>query len=129
MKFPHFFIQRPIFAIVLSVFMLIAGALAFFQLPLSEYPSVTPPTVQVSASYPGANPKVIADTVAAPLEQAINGVEGMLYMSSQMSADGRMVLTISFRQEPTPILRRFRCRTGFLGPCRACRLRCSRSVS
>lgn len=76
MKFPHFFIQRPIFAIVLSVFMLIAGALAFFQLPLSEYPSVTPPTVQVSASYPGANPKVIADTVAAPLEQAINGVEG-----------------------------------------------------
>ena len=102
MKFPHFFIQRPIFAIVLSVFMLIAGALAFFQLPLSEYPSVTPPTVQVSASYPGANPKVIADTVAAPLEQAINGVEGMLYMSSQMSADGRMVLTISFRQGTDP---------------------------
>ncbi len=80
MKFPHFFIQRPIFAIVLSVFMLIAGSLAFFQLPLSEYPSVTPPTVQVTASYPGANPNVIADTVAAPLEQAINGVEGMLYM-------------------------------------------------
>ncbi|EQC3036916.1 efflux RND transporter permease subunit [Vibrio cholerae] len=102
MKFPHFFIQRPIFAIVLSVFMLLAGALAFFQLPLSEYPSVTPPTVQVSASYPGANPKVIADTVAAPLEQAINGVEGMLYMSSQMSADGRMVLTISFRQGTDP---------------------------
>ncbi|EPT3117285.1 efflux RND transporter permease subunit, partial [Klebsiella michiganensis] len=102
MKFPHFFIQRPIFAIVLSLFMLIAGALAFFQLPLSEYPSVTPPTVQVTASYPGANPNVIADTVAAPLEQAINGVEGMLYMSSQTSSDGRMVLTISFRQGTDP---------------------------
>ena len=102
MKFPHFFIQRPIFAIVLSLFMLIAGALAFFQLPLSEFPSVTPPTVQVTASYPGANPNVIADTVAAPLEQAINGVEGMLYMSSQTSSDGRMVLTISFRQGTDP---------------------------
>ncbi|HEJ3005698.1 TPA: efflux RND transporter permease subunit [Pseudomonas aeruginosa] len=102
MKFPHFFIQRPIFAIVLSVFMLIAGSLAFFQLPLSEYPSVTPPTVQVTASYPGANPNVIADTVAAPLEQAINGVEGMLYMSSQTASDGRMILTISFRQGTDP---------------------------
>lgn len=118
MKFPHFFIQRPIFAIVLSVFMLIAGSLAFFQLPLSEYPSVTPPTVQVTASYPGANPNVIADTVAAPLEQAINGVEGMLYMSSQTASDGRMILTISFRQgKLTPILRKFRFRIGYHGLC------------
>lgn len=98
MNFPRFFINRPIFAIVLSVLMLIAGAISYFQLPLSEYPQVTPPTVQVTASYPGANPQVIADTVASPLEQAINGVEGMMYMQSQMSTDGKMVLTISFEQ-------------------------------
>ena len=102
MNFPRFFINRPIFAIVLSVLMLIAGAVAFLQLPLSEYPSVTPPTVQVTASYPGANPQVIADTVASPLEQAVNGVEGMLYMNSQMATDGRMVLTISFKQGTDP---------------------------
>jgi gold/copper resistance efflux pump len=102
MKFPHFFIARPIFAIVLSLLMLLAGAIAFWQLPLSEYPAVTPPTVQVTASYPGANPEVIADTVAAPLEQVINGVEGMLYMNSQMATDGRMVLTIAFKQGTDP---------------------------
>ncbi|MBM3114122.1 efflux RND transporter permease subunit [Pseudomonas arcuscaelestis] len=98
MTFPRFFIDRPIFAIVLSVLMMIAGAVAFFQLPLSEYPAVTPPTVQVTAAYPGANPKVIAETVAAPLEQAITGVEGMLYMSSQSATDGRMILTVTFAQ-------------------------------
>ena len=98
MTFPRFFIDRPIFAIVLSVLMVIAGVVAFFQLPLSEYPSVTPPTVQVTASYPGANPKVIGETVAAPLEQAITGVEGMLYMSSQSATDGRMILTVTFAQ-------------------------------
>lgn len=98
MSFPRFFIDRPIFAIVLSILIVIAGIAAFFQLPLSEYPAVTPPTVQVSASYPGANPKVIAETVAAPLEQAITGVEGMQYMSSQSATDGRMVLTVTFAQ-------------------------------
>jgi len=98
MTFPRFFIDRPIFAIVLSILMMIAGIVAFFQLPLSEYPAVTPPTVQVTASYPGANPQVIAQTVAAPLEQAITGVEGMLYMASQSATDGRMVLTITFAQ-------------------------------
>ncbi|MBU3972363.1 MAG: efflux RND transporter permease subunit, partial [Alphaproteobacteria bacterium] len=98
MKFPRFFIDRPIFAVVLSVLMLIAGGLALLRLPLSEYPSVTPPTVQVTAAYPGASPDVIAETVAAPLEQAINGVENMLYMSSQASSDGRMSITISFKQ-------------------------------
>ncbi|OGU22807.1 MAG: multidrug efflux RND transporter permease subunit [Hydrogenophilales bacterium RIFOXYD1_FULL_62_11] len=98
MSFPRFFIDRPIFAIVLSILIVIAGIAAFFQLPLSEYPAVTPPTVQVTASYPGANPKVIAETVAAPLEQAITGVEGMQYMSSQSATDGRMVLTVTFAQ-------------------------------
>lgn len=102
MKFTHFFIARPIFAIVLSLLMLLAGAIAFLKLPLSEYPAVTPPTVQVSASYPGANPQVIADTVAAPLEQVINGVDGMLYMNTQMAIDGRMVISIAFEQGTDP---------------------------
>ncbi len=102
MSLPRFFINRPIFAIVLSALMLIAGAIALVRLSLSEYPSITPPTVQVTASYPGANPLVIAETVASPLEQSINGVEGMLYMSSQAATDGRMTLTVTFAQGTDP---------------------------
>ncbi|WP_163989853.1 efflux RND transporter permease subunit [Pyxidicoccus caerfyrddinensis] len=98
MKFAHFFVDRPIFAAVLSVLLLIAGGLSIVQLPLSEYPAVAPPTVVVRAAYPGANPRVIAETVAAPLEQEINGVEGMLYMSSQSTSDGRVSLTVTFAQ-------------------------------
>ncbi|MGI2125303.1 efflux RND transporter permease subunit [Shewanella oncorhynchi] len=92
----QFFIKRPIFAAVLSLLFLITGAIAVWQLPITEYPEVVPPTVVVTANYPGANPKVIAETVASPLEQEINGVEEMLYMSSQATSDGRMTLTITF---------------------------------
>ena len=96
MNFSQFFIQRPIFAAVLSLLILIGGAISLFQLPISEYPEVVPPTVVVRATFPGANPKVIGETVASPLEQAITGVEGMLYMSSQGTADGKMTLTLTF---------------------------------
>src|SRR5258705_13043822 len=97
MKFSHFFIQRPIFAGVLSLIIFIVGAISLSRLPISEYPEVVPPTVVVRAVYPGANPKTIAETVAAPLEQAINGVEDSLYMSSQATSDGVMTLTITFK--------------------------------
>ena len=96
MNFSQFFIKRPIFAAVLSLVILIAGGISLFQLPISEYPEVVPPTVVVHATFPGANPKVIGETVAAPLEQAITGVEHMLYMSSQSTADGKLTLTITF---------------------------------
>ncbi len=85
------------FASVLSAFILIAGAISLFKLPISEYPEVVPPSVVVHAAYPGANPKVISETVAAPLEQEIVGVEDMLYMSSQATMDGSLALTVTFR--------------------------------
>ncbi|HUH46497.1 MAG TPA: efflux RND transporter permease subunit, partial [Arenibacter sp.] len=96
MKLSHIFIKRPIFAAVLSVLILIVGGLAYFNLPVSQFPEVAPPTVEVVALYPGATAQTLSETVAAPLEKEINGVEGMIYMSSQSSADGRVVLQIAF---------------------------------
>src|SRR5262245_24764906 len=96
MRLSRFFIDRPIFAAVLSIIIALAGLLTLRALPLSEYPEVVPPTVQVTAIYPGASPETIAETVAAPLEQAINGVEKMLYISSQSTADGRLTITVTF---------------------------------
>jgi multidrug efflux pump len=96
MKIAQYFVDRPILAGVLSVLIVIAGAISVFKLPIGEYPEVVPPTVVVKASYPGANPKVIAETVATPLEEQINGVEGMLYTASQATSDGAMTLTVTF---------------------------------
>src|ERR671938_843259 len=94
--FSKFFIGRPIFASVLSIVITLAGGIAVFTLPVAQYPDITPPTVEVSAVYPGANARVVADTVAAPIEQQVNGVEGMLYMSSQSNNDGSYPLDVTF---------------------------------
>ena len=95
--FSRFFINRPIFASVLSIVIVLGGSIALFTLPVAQYPEITPPTVEVSASYPGANAQVVADTVAAPIEQQVNGVEGMMYMSSQCTNDGAYSLTVTFK--------------------------------
>ncbi len=93
----HFFINRPVFAAVISIVTLIAGALAMLALPIAQYPAIAPPTVTVSTVYPGANAKTVSDTVATPIEEQVNGVENMLYMSSQCTNDGAMKLTVTFR--------------------------------
>ncbi|EMI19194.1 transporter, hydrophobe/amphiphile efflux-1 (HAE1) family [Rhodopirellula maiorica SM1] len=97
MKFPHFFIERPIFATVLSFVIVLVGGITYFSLPVSQYPPVAPPQIVVRASFPGATPDVIADTVATPIEQEMNGVDDMLYMESSSSADGTMQLTVTFK--------------------------------
>jgi multidrug efflux pump len=97
MRFSRFFIDRPIFAAVLSIMIFLAGVIAMFALPVSEYPEVVPPSIVVRATYPGANPRVLSEAVATPLEEQINGVENMLYMSSQATTDGVLTLTVTFR--------------------------------
>lgn len=96
MKFSHFFIDRPIFATVVSILITLLGVVGYLALPVTQYPEVVPPSVSVRTSYPGASPEIIMETVAAPLEQEINGVENMMYMTSQCSADGSLTITVTF---------------------------------
>ena len=127
MKFAHFFISRPIFAIVLSLVLLILGGLAYSTLPVASYPEIAPPTVVVTATYPGADPQTLADTVATPIEEQVNGVENMLYMNSQSAGDGTMTLTITFKlgTNPRPRARSW-CRTASTRRhAAACRRKCS----
>jgi len=97
MQIAHFFIDRPVFASVISIVTVIAGVLALLALPISQYPEIAPPTVTITTTYPGANAKTVADTVATPIEEQVNGVEHMLYMSSQCTNDGAMKLTVTFQ--------------------------------
>src|ERR1700759_560101 len=97
MKLAHFFIEHPRFAIVLNVFLVIFGLAAGTLLPVAQYPNIVPPTIQVQANYPGASAEVVARTVATPLEQAINGVEGMDYISSQSTGNGQLAVTVIFK--------------------------------
>ena len=96
MKFSYFFIDRPIFASVLSILVMLTGGITAFLLPVAQYPDIVPPTVVVTAAYPGADAQTIAATVAEPIERQVNGVSGMLYMSSQSSNSGSMSLTVTF---------------------------------
>lgn len=98
MRLSRFFIDRPIFAAVIAVVITLVGAISYFFLPVSQYPEIVPPTVTVTASYPGASAETVADTVANPIEQQINGVEGMLYVSSESTGDGRVIITVTFKQ-------------------------------
>lgn len=100
--FSRFFIERPIFAMVLAILMVLAGAMTVFTLPIAQFPDITPPTVNVSASYPGANAETVASTIAEPIEEQVNGVEGMMYMSSSCGSDGSYNLTITFDQGTDP---------------------------
>ena len=102
MNISSFFIDRPRFAAVLSIVIFLLGLIAIFKLPVSEYPEVTPPQIVVRAQYPGANPRVIAETVSTPIEEQLNGVENMLYMASQATADGGMTLTVTFKIGTNP---------------------------
>ncbi|MDH4290501.1 MAG: efflux RND transporter permease subunit, partial [Aquincola sp.] len=102
MDISRFFIDRPRFATVLSIFIFLVGTISIFRLPVSEYPEVAPPQIVVNASYPGANPRVISETVATPLEEQINGIENLLYFDSQATADGRMSLTVTFKVGTDP---------------------------
>ncbi|MDO9487249.1 MAG: efflux RND transporter permease subunit, partial [Sphingomonadaceae bacterium] len=98
MSLSRLFIDRPIFAAVIAIVITIVGGIAYFGLPVAQYPDIVPPTVTVTATYPGASAETVAETVAAPIEQEINGVDDMLYMSSQSTGDGRGVITVTFKQ-------------------------------
>src|ERR1051326_6656235 len=96
MNLSHFFIDRPIFAMVVSTFITLLGGIAYFSLPVAQYPDIHPPPIVISASYPGAPAQVVSDTVSTPREEVINGVENMLYMTSQATSDGNLSLTVTF---------------------------------
>ena len=121
----HFFIDRPIFATVLSIVIVIVGGVAYIGLPIAQYPEVAPPVVQVSATYPGANAKTVADIVAIPIEQEVNGVERMLYMSSRSTNDGQLLLDVTFEVGTNSTWPKCLCKTEWRSPRPNCRTKSS----
>src|SRR6516164_7878678 len=104
MKFSHFFIDRPIFASVVSIVLVVAGLVAMFNLPIAQFPDIAPPTITVSGTYPGASADIVAQNVAAPIEQQVNGADNMMYMNSSSSSTGNMTLTVYFNIGTDPSL-------------------------
>src|SRR6201994_3762679 len=102
MKLSHFFIDHPRFVAVINIFIVVFGLAAMVLLPVAQYPDIVPPTIQITTTYPGASAEVVARTVATPLEQAINGVEGMDYISSQSTGNGQLAITVIFKIGPDP---------------------------
>ena len=102
MRISHFFIERPVFAAVVAILITLVGAIAFPTLPIAQYPDISPPTITINANYPGASSEVLADAVASPIETQVNGVENMLYMSSQSTSDGHVSIIVTFKLGTDP---------------------------
>ena len=124
-----FFIERPVLANVIAILMVVIGLVALINLPVSQYPDVTPPTVQVTTSYPGASARVVVDTVALPIEQQVNGVEDMLYMQSTSAADGTYTLVVTFKIGTDLNFAQVLVQNRVSARCRNCPTRCSRRAS
>jgi multidrug efflux pump subunit AcrB len=128
MGLSHFFIDRPIFASVVSIVIILLGLVSYVTLPIAQYPEIAPPVINVTGQYPGANAQVVATTVVAPIEEQINGVEGMLYMSSNSTADGRFSISVTFDIGTDLDRPRCRSRTVSASRSRACRRKCAISA-
>ncbi|VCV86890.1 oqxB_1_EU370913 [Escherichia coli] len=118
---PNFFIDRPIFAWVIAIIIMLAGGLAILKLPVAQYPTIAPPAVTISASYPGADAKTVQDTVTQVIEQNMNGIDNLMYMSSNSDSTGTVQITLTLSLVLMRISRRFRCRTNCSWRCRCCR--------
>jgi multidrug efflux pump subunit AcrB len=129
MRLSHFFIDRPIFAAVISIVIVILGGVSFFRLPIAQYPEIAPPVINVTGQYPGASAETVASTVVTPIEEQINGVENMLYMSSNSTSDGPSASRSRSTSAPISILRRSRSRTEPRSLSRDCRSTCAISAS
>ena len=124
-----FFIDRPVFAWVIAIVLMMAGALSILKLPVSQYPNIAPPAIGIAVTYPGASAQTVQDTVVQVIEQQMNGLDGLEYISSESNSDGSMSITLTFRQGTNPTPPRCRCRTSCRWRSRCCRRKCSSRAS